>query len=138
MSDYGWFLGFHILNFLVQFEVINHKVIGFMVILWFERSKRYPKGCFWIEFGFRVVCRSCTDETGHINMKKIIQNDMSFFPVKEKWHVVFLGWELSLTAQNDTSFISGFGCRLFRETTRHFSAKRHVVSRPRKKKNQFF
>ena len=74
-----------------------------------NESKRYPGGCFWIGFGFRVVCRSCTDKTGHISMNKIAQNDMSFFRA-ENYHL-----------QHKTT------CRLHQFLTAVFEGKRHVI-----------
>ena len=107
-----------------------------------NRSKRCPEGCFWVRSGCRV---DCTDKHVKIAEKRVLKtgwNDMSFFPVCEKWHVVYTKEKLPfssikrqvvwpISGQNNMSIITLTSCHSGLKTTCHFAlwAKRHVVHR---------
>ena len=52
--NYDLILGLSILNIFVQFDIINHKVIGFMVFLQFEQVKTMSVRWFSIQVCIRV------------------------------------------------------------------------------------
>ena len=118
----------------MQFEVINHQVIRFMAILWFERGQNGVwKGIFESD---QVI-----GSTVWTNGSKICR---AMKETTKKWHVIFHLENYRLQHQTTHHLYGVFNYhsgwkmkrRLQRITIPFFRKKRHVVWRPRFKKKK--